>query len=61
MVKRFSILLAAALLAFAEKDEPRKLRAWFADGTGIEFSRIRTAIYSTHISSRPGLARRLPR
>src|ERR1700689_3392552 len=37
MIKRFPILLAAALLAFAQKDEPRKLRAYFLDGTGGEF------------------------
>src|ERR1700735_615636 len=36
MVKRFPILLAATLLAFAQKDEPRKLRAYFLDGTGVE-------------------------
>jgi hypothetical protein len=42
MVKRFPILLAAALLAFAQKDEPRKLRAYFLDGTGVEFEQEAT-------------------
>src|ERR1700677_2985105 len=38
MSKRFLILLvASALLALAQKDESRKLRAWFADGTGVEY------------------------
>lgn len=42
MARRISILLAAALLAFAQKDEPRKLRAWFSDGTGVEFEQETT-------------------
>jgi len=42
MVRRIAVLLAAALLAFAQKDEPRKLRAWFADGTGVEFEQETT-------------------
>ena len=42
MVKRISVVLAAALLAFAQKDEPRKLRAWFRDGTGVEFEQETT-------------------
>jgi hypothetical protein len=42
MFKRFPILLAAALLAFAQKDEPRKLRAYFLDGTGVEFEQEAT-------------------
>src|ERR1700677_2811238 len=42
MVNRISILLMAALLAFAQKDEPRKLRAWFSDGTGVEFEQEAT-------------------
>jgi len=43
MIKRISILLAAsALFAFAQKDEPRKLRAWFQDGTGVEFEQETT-------------------
>src|SRR5580700_11170912 len=42
LVKRFPILLAAALLAFAQKDEPRKLRAYFLDGTGVEFEQEAT-------------------
>src|ERR1700683_2476438 len=42
MFKRFPILLAAALLAFAQKDEPRKLRAYYLDGTGVEFEQETT-------------------
>jgi hypothetical protein len=42
MFKRFPILLAAALLAFAQKDEPRRLRAYFLDGTGVEFEQETT-------------------
>src|SRR6202050_5481029 len=42
MFKRFPILLAAALLAFAQKDEPRRLRAYFLDGTGVEFEQEAT-------------------
>jgi hypothetical protein len=42
MMKRVPILLAAALLAFAQKDEPRKLRAYFLDGTGVEFEQEAT-------------------
>jgi hypothetical protein len=36
------VLAAAALLAFAQKDEPHKLRAWFSDGTGVEFEQEAT-------------------
>src|SRR5580692_9049131 len=42
MIKKISVLLAAALFAFAQKNEPRKLRAWFADGTGVEFEQETT-------------------
>jgi hypothetical protein len=42
MFRRFPIPLAAALLAFAQKDEPRKLRAYFLDGTGVEFEQEAT-------------------
>ena len=43
MINRISILFgAAALLAFAQKDQPHKLRAWFADGTGVEFEQEAT-------------------
>ena len=36
------LLTAAALLAFAQKDEPRKLRAYYLDGTGVEFEQEAT-------------------
>jgi len=36
------VLAATALVAFAQKDEPRKLRAWFSDGTGVEFEQEAT-------------------
>jgi hypothetical protein len=42
MIKRISVLLTAALFAFAQTDQPRKLRAWFADGTGVEFEQETT-------------------
>ncbi len=44
------LLAAAALLAFAQKDEPRKLRAWFSDGTGVEFEQETTgsAVLAMH-------------
>lgn len=53
MIRRISILLtAAALFAFAQKDEPRKLRAWFSDGTGVEFEQETTG--STHLAMHGG-------
>ena len=42
MLRRIAVLLAAATLAFAQKEEPRKLRAWFRDGTGVEFEQETT-------------------
>src|ERR1700691_1981845 len=44
------LLAAAALLAFAQKDEPRKLRAYFWDGTGVEFEQEATgsAVLALH-------------
>jgi hypothetical protein len=42
MLRRIAVLLAAAILAFAQKDEPRKLRAWFRDGTGVEIEQETT-------------------
>jgi hypothetical protein len=31
------VVLAAALIALAQQNEPRKLRAWFPNGIGVEF------------------------
>src|ERR1700722_15749525 len=43
MTRRLLLLLAMApLLASAQKDDPRKLRAWFPDGTGVEFEQETT-------------------
>jgi hypothetical protein len=41
-MRRLFVLAVAALLAFAQKDEPRKLRAYFLDGTGVEFEQEAT-------------------
>jgi hypothetical protein len=43
MTRRLLLLLAVApMLASAQKDDPRKLRAWFPDGTGVEFEQETT-------------------
>jgi hypothetical protein len=53
MTRRLLLLLAAAsLVASAQKDDSRKLRAWFPDGTGLEFDCETTG--STPLPSRAG-------